>query len=58
MIVPSSDRAVISSADGSDSSATIREWYRVAVNGFGRPAKIPRPSWLIWLVLPCITTGA
>ena len=27
-------------------------------NGFGRPEKTPRPSWLTSEVLPCMSTGA
>ena len=40
------------------SGASVNEWYRVAVNGEGRPANTPVPSCTISDVLPCINSGA
>ena len=42
VISPSSVQAVISRQSGRDSRSITREWYRVAVNGLGRPRKTPR----------------
>jgi len=55
MTTPSSVSAVISRQSGTESRSTTSEWYRVASNGSGRPAKRPSPEWLIIDVLPCIT---
>src|SRR5512145_2791429 len=54
MISPSSAQAVTSSASGTVSRRTAREWYRVATIGFPRPAETPRPSWRIAAVFPCL----
>ena len=50
--------AVTSSSSGIVPSTTASEWYRVAVNGSGRPASTPSPLWWTWLVLPCMSSGA
>ena len=58
MTTPSVDVAVTSSAAGTESGRTTSEWYRVATNGLGRPAKMPYPSWWISEVFPCMRFGA
>src|SRR5665647_2459567 len=55
---PTSTRAVTTSSSGTVPSTTASEWYRVAVNGVGSPARTPAPSCTTWLVLPCISSGA
>src|SRR5262249_5732001 len=52
MTRPSSVRAVTARSPGRLSSRTIREWYRPAGNGLGRPAKSPVPSWRTGELLP------
>ena len=58
MITPEPVRPVTSISSGSVDSTTAREWYRVAVNGFGRPLRTPAPSWCTVDVLPCSSSGA
>ena len=55
---PSSVVAVTSRQSGTVSAATASEWYRVAVNGEGTPAKTLSPWCTSWEVLPCISCCA
>ncbi len=56
--IPEAVRPVTSKVSGTVSGSTVSEWYRVAVNGLGRPAKTPAPSCSTSLVLPCRSSGA
>ncbi|OLT03438.1 hypothetical protein BJF90_25235 [Pseudonocardia sp. CNS-004] len=58
MITPPSVRPVTSNSAGSVSGRIDSEWYRVATNGSGRPARTPVPSWWTSEVLPCRSSGA
>ena len=44
MSTPSEVQPVGSSSSGRESGRTVSEWYRVAVNGSGRPASTPAPA--------------
>ena len=58
MISPSSAVAITRRTAGSRARAMTSEWYRAAGNGFGIPAKIPRPSCRMREALPCIGRAA
>ena len=58
--MPLSVCAVTWISAGIVSGSTVSEWYLVAVNGLGRPARTPSASssWVTNDVLPCSSSGA
>src|SRR4029079_3215108 len=58
MISFSPVHAVTSRQAGTVARSISSEWYRVASNGFGRPANTPLPSWWMGDVFPCMTRAA
>ncbi len=51
-------RAVISNSGGTVLSSTMSEWYLVTRWPGDESENIPRPSWSMLLVLPCIKCAA
>ena len=58
MMTPESVHALGTSSGVTDSGSIVSEWYRVAVNGLGSPARTPVSSCRTREVLPCSSSGA